>query len=154
MKILISSNSEGSHNVSGAQPLHHFTDYILQQSDQPVVGPSNSSTALSYPQAHERGGPPAIPQFFQEMGDGAWWDRVVGAIRKVLDRLGTVDGVALVTEEVRTAIGEEGFDDLAQHLVDTESDLTVAGFVHRCLWHGVACGLWRQVGEAWRRLEL
>ena len=66
----------------------------------------------------------------------------------------TVDGVALVTEEVRTAIGEEGFVDLAQHLLDTESDLTVAGFVHRCLWHGVACGLWQQVGDTWRSLEL
>ena len=138
--------------MNGAQLLHHFTDFVLRE--KPVEGISNSSTALSYPQAHERGGPPAIPQFFQEMGDGAWWDRVVGAMRKVLGRLGTVDGVALVTEEVRIAIGEERFVDLAQHLVDSEPDLTVAGFVHRCLWHGVACGLWQQVGDTWRSLEL
>ena len=73
---------------------------------------------------------------------------------KTGDRLGTVEGVALVTEEVRTTIGEEGFDDLAQHLVDTESDLTVADFVHMCFWNGVACGLWRKMGDTWRRLEL
>ena len=158
MKILISSNSEGSHNVNGAPSTISPTMYILQQSEEPVAGPSNSSTAsaLSHPQTHGGGSndQPAIPQFFQEMGYGAWRDRVVGSIREVLDRLGTVNDVTLMTEEVRTTLGEEGADDLAQHLLDTESDLTVAGFVHRCLWHGVACGLWRQVGDTWRRLEL
>ena len=153
------SNSEESHNVNKEQTIfQHYTDLVQQQSEEPVAGPSNSSTAsaLSHPQTHGGGSndQPAIPQFFQEMGYGSWRDRVTEAIRKVLDRLGSVNGITSMTDEVRTAIGEEGFDDLAQHLVDTESDLTVAGFVHRCLWHGVACGLWRQVGETWRRLEL
>ena len=160
MKILMSSNAEGSYKVNGAQPLHHFTDYILQQSEQPVAGPSNSSSALSYSQTDGRGAsnePPsqlAIPQFFQKIGEGSWRDRVTGAIRKVLDRLGTVKGVTSMTEEVRAALGEEGADDLAQHLLDTESDLTVADFVHMCFWNGVACGLWRKMGDTWRRLEL
>ena len=157
LRILMRSNSKESHNVNKEQIIfQHYTDSVQQQSEEPVAGPSNSSTALSYSQNHGGGSndQPAIPQFFQEMGYGSWRDRVTGAIRKVLDRLGTVNGVTLMTEEVRTDLGEEGADDLAQHLLDTESHLTVADFVHMCFWNGVACGLWRKMGDTWRRLEL
>ena len=152
MKILMRGNSEESDTENGGQmSLHHFTDFVVRQNDGPVAGPSNSSSGISHHSATEAkagGGAsneppsqPSIPQLIQQVGDGPWRDRVVAAIRRVLDRHGKVDGVNSMTEKVRAALGEEDVDDLAQHLVDTDSDLAVVDFVHRCLWDGFYRGL-------------
>ena len=50
---------------------------------------------------------------------------------------------------LRENLGEEGVDGLAQHLVDTDSELAVDDFVHRTLWHGFAKGLWNHEGSVW-----
>ena len=65
----------------------------------------------------------------------------MAAIRRVLDRHGKVDGVNSMTEKVRAALGEEDVDDLAQHLLDTDSDLAVVDLVQSCLWDGFYRGL-------------
>ena len=78
---------------------------------------------------------------------------VMASISEVLDTHGSLEDMIMLTEEIQANLGEGNVNDLAQHLINSGSDLGVNDFIHRCLMQGLARGMWRHVDGAWQPTE-
>ena len=79
-------------------------------------------------------------------------NKVMASISEVLDT-GHMQDIIALTEEIQANLGEGNVNDLAEHLVNSGSDLGVNDFIHRCLMQGLARGLWHHVDGTWQITE-
>ena len=77
---------------------------------------------------------------------------VTSSISDVLNT-GQMENIITLTEEIQANLGEGNVNDLAEHLVNSGSDLGVNDFIHRCLMQGLARGLWHHVDGTWQITE-
>ena len=61
----------------------------------------------------------------------------MASISEVLNT-GHMQDIITLTEEIQANLGEGNVNDLAEHLVNSGSDLGVNDFIHRCLMQGLA----------------
>ena len=148
-------NSLPDEHVEGnAEPDDQEDVLGTDNDEEPVAGPSHSAacpTGPSNPTASEtEGGASAMPQ---AECYNQFLNIVMASISEVLDTHGSVEDIIMLTEEIRANLGEGKVNDLAEHLVNSGSDLGVNDFIHRCLMQGLARGLWRHVDGTWQTAE-